>query len=335
MSSLGDVVLATSALEAIGEGAEEGVSVHWVVASEFSEILRGHPRIAQVIEFDRRASGLLDWVDLCRSLFKSGYTEVLDLHGSVRTYFAHFLFLLFSLTHSQDHAVPLWKTLCKKRWRIWGYFIFRKLWPKMLRPRPWVEIYARTAGGVGTERPDLSHLKGPLNHVSAALPKNYICVMPSSHWPGKEWPAERFADLLSRMGEFPVVLGMLSDQASVNLVGIFQQRRVPHLSSVGKLGIRELAALISGARAYLGNDTGLGHLAESLGTPAWVIFGPTVHDQGFGPWREASVALGLSSLGCRPCGRFGRHCQRFWDRRACMRKLTVDHVLEQIPVWKA
>src|SRR6185437_7569337 len=90
LSSLGDVVLATSALVALAEGEN-----HWVVASEYAGLLNGHPRIARVWEFDRRKAGsLLDWLDFCALLWSQKFTEVLDLHCSWRSRVAKIYFLI-------------------------------------------------------------------------------------------------------------------------------------------------------------------------------------------------------------------------------------------------
>ena len=98
------------------------------------------------------------------------------------------------------------------------------------------------------------------------------------------------------------------------------------MSGVGRWSIREVAQVIAKASFYLGNDTGLAHLAEAVGTAARVIFGPTVPDMGFGPWRQESFVL-QADLGCRPCGKDGRYCYRFTDRYACMKALTAEEVL--------
>jgi heptosyltransferase-3 len=99
---------------------------------------------------------------------------------------------------------------------------------------------------------------------------------------------------------------------------------------VGDLSLREVAEILKGAWRYFGNDAGLAHLAEALGVPSFVIFGPTKEDMGFGPWRAESRAIG-KPLSCRPCGKDGRYCYRLTQRFGCMKSLEPGEVMAQIP----
>src|SRR4051794_25384951 len=80
LSSLGDVILASSALEVFVPGQK----VDWVIAKEFKDVLEGHPKLNTLIQFDRQ-SGFNGWIHLCRKLWQSQYTDVFDLHKSLRT----------------------------------------------------------------------------------------------------------------------------------------------------------------------------------------------------------------------------------------------------------
>ncbi|MCM2278371.1 MAG: hypothetical protein NDJ89_09875 [Oligoflexia bacterium] len=299
--------------------------VDWVVAREFAPVLRGHPAIRKLWEFDRR-EGLRGWLRLCRELRNQNYDEIHDLHRTLRTRLA-WIFLSLASIFSER---PRWKTFPKDRWKMQGYFIFKRFWPKALRPVLFVERFARELGGSGHERPDLKHL---LHLEDARLPaefqalldsgRPYYCVMPSSHWPGKRWNASAYAELLLRIPGFPVVLGTLKDHESLLLVQELSKNGREHLSGINLLQLPQTARILARSKAYLGSDTGLAHLAEAVGIPALVILGPTVSDLGFGPWRPESRSVGLA-LGCRPCSKDGRACFRVIRRHACLKELRPE-----------
>ncbi len=327
LSSLGDVVLACSALE-VAPPQGTTFETDWVVSREFAPLLEGHPRLRKVWSFDRRA-GLVSWIRLCHELWREGYDEVLDLHSSLRTAVARWLWRLWNLRGSvYRQRWPRWRVISKSRFRLYGMFLLKSLWPETLRPQgSWTENFAKLAGGTGQERPRLAHLTGPFDFTVPSEP--YFCVMPGSAWPGKRWPVERFVEVLqevqSKMGLLPVILGTQKDLASVELCKHLALKKIPHFSGVGRLSLVENAKVLGASRGYLGNDTGLAHVAEAVGVPALVIFGPTVPEMGFAPWKKQSVSVG-SSLGCRPCGKDGRFCYRILDRYACLRSVEAKSV---------
>jgi ADP-heptose:LPS heptosyltransferase len=340
LSSLGDVLLAMSALSVSSSSPR---SVDWLVASEFSSLLDHHPGIRKVWGFNRKL-GLKGWQDLSRVLWDEGYDEVYDLHRTLRTKLLRLFFLYWSFTRprvgTKSGNALTWHVISKQRLKLYGYFLFKSLWPKSLRPEPIASRSARLVGGSGDEKPDARHLLAHNNGehsdsfqrlISSLTGKSYICVMPGSKWAGKKWPVESYAELLSRIpGRVPVVMGTPKDLESTALVQLLEKKRVPVISAVGLWNLKEVAQIISGAWRYLGNDTGLGHLAEAVGVPSLVIFGPTREDMGFGPWRPESRAIG-KGLACRPCGKDGRYCYRFGQRYACMTDLKAQDVILQAP----
>jgi ADP-heptose:LPS heptosyltransferase len=225
-----------------------------------------------------------------------------------------------------------WQTVNKQRFRLYSYYFIKNLLPRNLRPRPWIQRYIEIAGGRGDERPDLQHLlirKDAELETPEGFPDkhSYLCVMPSSKWPGKNWSVDSYVDLLRKLKIFGVILGTEKDFQSVLLCQRLKNADIPHFSGVGRWNLAQTARVLKDSLGYLGGDTGLSHLAEALGVPARVIFGPTAPDMGFGPWSPKSRAIG-QSLWCRPCGKDGRNCHRVVRRFECLKSLTAE------TVWK-
>jgi ADP-heptose:LPS heptosyltransferase len=153
--------------------------------------------------------------------------------------------------------------------------------------------------------------------------------MPSSAWPGKEWTIDGFVEALLTLGRPIVLLGLEEDDASRALRAALAKRGIAFDDQVGRMSLRETGALLSRSHAYFGVDTGLAHLAEAVGTPAWVLMGPTSPLSGFGPWRPESLAIGMD-LFCRPCGKDGTACIRPIRRHLCLKGLSAPAVLDQI-----
>lgn len=103
----------------------------------------------------------------------------------------------------------------------------------------------------------------------------YTVVHPGSGDPMKNWPSERFREILRlarRDGCPPLVLQGPADEEAALALGKDRSLRVARLVEP-RLGV--LAELLRGARLYIGNDSGVTHLAAAVGAPTIALFGAT------------------------------------------------------------
>lgn len=324
LSSLGDVILSSSCLQT--EVFQEGVD--WVVAEEFAAVLRGHPRVNRLWEYRRKAGGgILSWYRFARELWVEDYHVVYDLHGSIRTRILQVLFFIWGFRERKPH--PLWMRASKQRFRSWGFIVFKKVWPKRWLSRLQVEVFSKTVGGTGEERPDLSHLvdQSEFELPQELLDGQYVCIMPGSNWPGKTWAAEKYFAFIQELNFYPVIMGTASDLESRKLAALLEAAELPHYSGVGKWNLPQVAKVLAGAVVTVGSDTGLALLSEAVGTEILVIYGPTAPGLGFEPWRSGSRTAG-SEVWCRPCGKIGNRCYRVSRKFLCLKGLRPSPVIE-------
>jgi heptosyltransferase-2 len=327
LSSLGDVILATSVLETLSNNQQ----LDWLTGAEYAELIEGHPKVKKTWKFNRKA-GLSGWIQLSRQIWENHYDEIYDLHRTLRTRLMKIFFVYWSFVEKK--SLPKWKTISKQRLRLYLFYLLKRFSPRVLKPTPWVERFTCLLGGSGKERPNLTHLldqqdlPADLQLFLNQYRMPYLCVMPSSRWDGKKWPVLHYFKTLEKLPHrIPVILGSTSDRESIELVEMLAKAGKLFYSGVGKWKLKQTAAILSESDGYLGGDTGLAHLAEAVGTSARVIFGPTSPDMGFGPWRKESRSLGLS-LGCRPCSKDGRFCYRITKKYYCLKGLSPETVLE-------
>ncbi len=333
MSSLGDILLSLSFLESL----PENVKVDWIVASEFAFVLNGHPKIDRVISFQKK-QGLKGWIRLVRELSAEPYAARVDLHRTLRSRIAFVLFRLFDLKNLQ--RVPQY-SISKERLKALLNLTFKSSLPEGLRPTPFWMRFARLA---------LEVLPAPLRPIQppSYLPvlkassvdeetvlkkydlrtKGYYGLMPASRWASKEWGPGNYFELAVQMkstGLLPLLLGRETDFACQELRTKLQVANIPFQSALAEPDFKKTAVLLKHAKFYVGGDTGLAHLAEAVGTPSHVIFGPTRPSLGFGPWRKESHSVFIPLI-CSPCSKDGRTCYRFGDEYACLRNLPVEDV---------
>ncbi|MGB0921785.1 MAG: glycosyltransferase family 9 protein [Alphaproteobacteria bacterium] len=134
--------------------------------------------------------------------------------------------------------------------------------------------------------------------ASAALVENVskefpsaplIAIGPTANWHGKQWPGERFAVLAHRLiapdgpfaGHRVLVLGGPGeeDRAAPVLKALGDNA----VDLVGKLTPRETFAALTRARFFIGNDSGLMHMACAARLPTVALFGPS-NEAIYGPF---------------------------------------------------
>ncbi len=134
----------------------------------------------------------------------------------------------------------------------------------------------------------------------------YVVVHPTSRWRFKSWPAERMATFVDALGDRGerVVLTAAPARAELDWVSALRERLVRPVADLsGKLSLKQLGALIAGARAFVGMDSVPMHIAAALGTPTVALFGPS-GDREWGPWQVPHRVV-TTAFGCRPCGQAG------------------------------
>jgi lipopolysaccharide heptosyltransferase II len=153
----------------------------------------------------------------------------------------------------------------------------------------------------------------------------WVVICPGAGWPGKQWPAERFAavaDLLIEETHAHVLIcGSRAEEALCRSVAEGMRHQAVNLA--GQTGWGELAALIRDARLFIGNDSGPMHLAAVFETPCVVLFGPTPELQWAPRHRSARVIRHVES--CPDCWYWHPKCNCAHDR-ACMKKISVAEV---------
>ena len=115
-------------------------------------------------------------------------------------------------------------------------------------------------------------------------------IGPAANWRGKEWRAERFAALAQRLTASD---GLLPGARVVVLAASHERRQAePVLATiplnrqidlVGKVDLLTAAAVLRRCALFIGNDTGLMHIAAASGAPTLGLFGPSPSSR-YAPW---------------------------------------------------
>jgi len=328
-SSLGDIIHSLPLLKVIRDSSRD-IRIDWVISKNLKEILEGNPLINELIIFNKDSwknlknlpKTIKEAAGLIKRLRAGKYDAVIDLQGLLRsgliTYFA---------------SAPL--KIGFKNAREGSRLFYNKKIPANGAVHA-VDRYLKVAEALGAkiERVEFPfYVDEPAREKVRNLtgnPNEYIVIVPSARWETKRWPPENFGMLISKLSVPCFITGSGPDRQIVQQVLVHSGGRGINLC--GKTGLKELIALIAGAKAVVSNDSGPMHIGAALGVPVVALFGPT--DPGkTGPYGWAEIRTGhkkknlkviKTSVPCSPC--FKRKCKD----PLCMSGIRVETVLEEL-----
>lgn len=322
LSSLGDVVLATAAVEALREDQPEA-ELHVLTKPIFRAVFQGNPGVAAAVAWGP-AQGLSS---LARQLRSESYDWVVDLHGNLRTRLLRFLV-----------PMPRWTRYAKGSLRRRVAVAWRN--PAMLGEAHVVDRYVEALAPLGVRSirrlprlypgdAERTCARSLLSEAGRRAEELVVALAPSARWPTKAWPRERWRELLRELaalapGVFPVLVGGAEDRALC--AAILGAERGAALA--GKTSVLETAAILEEARVLVTNDSAPLHLANAVGTPVVALFGPTVRGFGFYPLGPRDVVL-EQALSCRPCSLHGGERCREGNPR-CLTEITAGEVRDAV-----
>ena len=321
-SALGDIVHSLPFLNALKKGFPQA-RIDWVVAHGLHTFLEGHPMINRlwVIKKDqwKNLRNLKQTVgeinDLRKGLGGSGYDVAVDLSGLFRSgVISYFSKAGIRLGFKEsDEGSPFFYTH-----KIHGSMNIHA-----------IDRYLKIAQFMGCPVDEIAYPFAPYDpfpKICHSLPASYVVMSPSAGKPANRWHAHKFGELASKL-DLPVVVISSASEAPI-AHEVVMHSKGNAVSIAGKTNLKELLAVIKGARYFICNDTGPMHMAAALSIPVFAIFGPAnpirTGPHGGGPQGRIHTVL-QKKLECSPCYR-----QTPCDNYRCMENLSVSEVFTAI-----
>lgn len=158
------------------------------------------------------------------------------------------------------------------------------------------------------------------------IPEDYVVLAPGSVWQTKKWPPKKFgqlANLIKSEINKPVVI--LGSKEELHLSRELKQIAPSVIDLTGETNLIECKNIIANSSGFIGNDSGLVHMAALFSIPSVVVFGPTHESLGFRPWQN-NVEIATLNLECSPCGTHGANTCPI-KTHACMNNLEAQLVM--------
>jgi len=276
-SALGDVCRSVPLLATLRR-AHPGAAIDWLVRDDFQDAVTAHPDLTRVVPFPRREFGralkrlnprpALGWL---ASLRRARYDLVIDAQGLARS--GIFAWATRAPTRVGDaHARELaWLAYTRRVPVVQGAHTVDRMLALLeaigLDPLRDMRLHAPAQDRDAVARDDA------LRH------DRYVVLAPTSVWPAKRWPIDRFVSLATALldagAEQIVVVGAPGerDQCAPLLDLASTDPRVVDL--VGATGVGRLMGVIERAALVVANDSAALHIGVGFDRPLVALFGPT------------------------------------------------------------
>jgi len=290
---IGDVILATPIIEKL-QKFFPNAKVDFLLRKGNQGLLENHPYITKVLVWDKKKSKQKNLIKILQAVRNEKYDYVINL----QRFFSTGFITAFSkgkktIGFNKNPFSFLFTNSIKHKIENGVHEIERNLSliteitdNKIVNPR----LY-----------PSKEDLKSVENYLS----QPYICIAPISVWFTKQFPAEKWIELIDKIEQNIYLIGGSEDfEECENIIKNCQHNSVMNLC--GRLSLLESAVLIKNAEMNYVNDSAPMHLASAMDAPTTTIFCSTIPDLGFGPLASNSkVVETKENLNCRPCGLHG------------------------------
>jgi heptosyltransferase II len=323
-SSLGDVALTNPVLDGL-RAAFPDAKIYYATKKQYAPVIQHHPALDGVLRLE--GSGLFNLWGHIGEIRKINPTLVLDLHDSLRTHMIQLFTKNVKLLVYDKDAVRRRLLVHKATTQPSIHTVQKYL--KVLEPlgiRPHLKIHFE----VHVSKKNQAFMREFAERRRISPSQLVVGLGPGAKWKTKQWMPERYAELASRLVEdYRCHLLWFGSREEIPLIKKIQARMrgtvlERGICLAGEYSLEQSIALLGRCDLFIGNDSGLTHLASGRECRVVVIYGSTTTALGFEPWGPHST-VEVANLPCRPCDVHGKNACPLGHFK-CMEDLTVDLV---------
>jgi lipopolysaccharide heptosyltransferase II len=315
LRSIGDTVLSTPSLIALKQFLPHA-EVDILLEDWVAPLLDGFDAVDSVLAVGSSNSARLI---TARSIRRRKYDVVFNLHGgTTATFFTFasgaphrigFKYYQYAFFHNilVGSSVDFWK-----RERV--HSVEQQL---ALLGSVGVPVSADLRTGLAVTPSALESLERkfaagsrPLNDVG-----RFALLHPAAAFATKQWPVQNFARTAEFLNEKGIAVVAIAAKGERQVLHDLQTKSTAPILTFDDLTLPEISALASRAALFVGNDSGIAHIAAAVGTPSVVIFGSSNRDH-WRPWTDAPNEIVYNEFPCQPCP--GHECAVFGEPKCIL-----------------
>ena len=299
---IGDAILSTGLLEYL-RSQNSSANITIACGPVAAPLFKGLPGLKEIIVLDKMLLSL-HWLRLWVLTISTKWDIIIDLRNAPVTLF---------LRNRSRFTLPKAENNKHKVEQISNVLNL----PTTVQPKIWTQKYHDN-----------------LAKELLSGEEKILAIGPTANWKAKTWRPEYFAELIERLtdpeGIFSnnriLLLGRDEERPMVQrLINSISGKKLIDL--IGKVDLLTAYACLRQSNFYIGNDSGLMHLAAASGIPTLGLFGPTKEEL-YAPW-GANAAVVRTTI---PYDHIFPQDFEHRTSESLMDSLTVDMVHEAAKV---
>ena len=325
LRSIGDTVLTTPSLFALRRFLPHA-RIDILLEDWVAPVFDGFEHVDNVIVLERGSTAAR--LQVAREIRGTKYDVVYNLHGGTtatlltrasgarhRVGFAHYQYGRLH-NHLAPSSLLLWGTAkahsVEQQLALLGWTGV----PVSDRPSTHLAVSEAAAASISARLQAAG--------IDALTP--FAMVHPATAFATKQWATEKFARVVEYLAERGLDTVALAAPNEAEVVEKLIANSSATIVGLTDLSLPEVTALAARARVFVGNDSGIAHIAAAVKTPAVVIFGSS-NVAHWKPWATAPAETVLEEMECQPC--HGYFCEKF-AQPECILRVPVERVTAAI-----
>jgi len=292
---IGDVILATPIIEKIHQFYPDS-EIDFLLRKGNEELLFEHPYIGTLHIWDKKGKKYKNLKEVIKKIKSCKYDYVINCQRYSSTGLVTFLSRSKNKIGFSKNPFSLYFTKTIKH-------DFKKGKHEVSRNLDLIEHLTDNT----FVKPKLYPSFKDKEKVRDLILEEYYCIAPASIWKTKQYPIDKWVELIDLMQDkYVYLLGAKSDYKLCEKIkqGTKSKRII---NMAGDFNLLQTAEIMKNATMNWVNDSAPVHIASSVNANVTAVFCSTIPEFGFGPLSDNSKTIEVKqNLNCRPCGIHGK-----------------------------
>ena len=346
LRSIGDTVLATPSLIALKRFLP-GAQIDVLLEDWVAPVLDGFREVDNVLTVSRESKK--SRIETAWQIRRNRYDVAINLHGGttatffVRASGAKYRVGLasyqynFLYTHLAPSPLEFWQTehahSAEQQLALLGFVGV----PVSDKPRSHLVVTGQALKSLEEKfnalktqrREDAEDFLPEINFDQSQIPspKSQIALIhPAAAFEEKQWSVEKFAEVIDYLAARNIFSVAVAAPEEKHIIEELSQKTSTMFHGFTDLTLPEITALASRAKIFVGNDSGIAHIAAAVNTPTVVIFGSSNINH-WRPWTNAPNEIVYAQ---KACSHQIGEIRKGSENPKCIRCVTVKEVCEAI-----